>query len=322
MITIGGKNISDISISNKNVIRIQDAETLKTMWEKTSTGPDYFYIENTYNGSNSVGILVSSRKPGKYHISELQYSTDKLNWTTYQLSNGSTSITLSQGQRLYFRNDNGYCNTYVSNIYWIMTFNPSQSYIVGGNINSLLDYTNMYNVSLPNSCYYELFNGSSTLTSSTDLTLSSTVSDNCYNSMFRGCTSLKTAPALPATTLAPLCYYMMFNNCTSLTTAPALPATTLKQYCYFGMFQGCDSLTTAPELPATTLTQYCYSRMFDGCTSLNSVTTYADDISASSCLTDWLSYVASSGTLHNLGSASYPTNSTSGIPVGWTEVHS
>ena len=321
MITIGGKNIADISISNKNVIKVQDAETLKTMWEKTSPVVDYFYIENTYNGSNSVGILVSSRKPGKYHISELQYSTDKLNWTTYQLSNGSTSITLSQGQRLYFRNDNGYCNTYVSNNYWIMTFNPSQSYIVGGNINSLMDYTNMYNVSLPNYCYYKLFNGSSTLTSSTDLTLvSSTVSDNCYNSMFQGCTSLTTAPTLPATTLATQCYYMMFYNCTSLTTAPELPATTLKQYCYFSMFQGCSSLTTAPTLPATTLTQYCYSRMFQGCSSLNSVTTYADDISASSCLTDWLSYVASSGTFYNNGSATYPTGE-SGIPSGWTVVN-
>jgi len=75
MITIGGKNISDISISNKNVIRIQDAETLKTMWEKTSTGPDYFYIENTYNGSNSVGILVSSRKPGTYQNCNIQQTS-------------------------------------------------------------------------------------------------------------------------------------------------------------------------------------------------------------------------------------------------------
>ena len=48
------------------------------------------------------------------------------------------------------------------------------------------------------------------------------------------------------------CFYMLFNGCTSLTTAPALPATTLAEYCYFSMFGGCTSLTTAPALPATT----------------------------------------------------------------------
>ena len=34
----------------------------------------------------------------------------------------------------------------------------------------------------------------------------------------------------------------MFWNCTSLTTAPELPATTLASECYSGMFNGCTSL--------------------------------------------------------------------------------
>jgi hypothetical protein len=34
----------------------------------------------------------------------------------------------------------------------------------------------------------------------------------------------------------------MFRGCTSLTTAPELPATTLASNCYHGMFQGCTSL--------------------------------------------------------------------------------
>ena len=34
----------------------------------------------------------------------------------------------------------------------------------------------------------------------------------------------------------------MFNDCTSLTTAPALPATTLANCCYDFMFNGCTSL--------------------------------------------------------------------------------
>ena len=34
----------------------------------------------------------------------------------------------------------------------------------------------------------------------------------------------------------------MFAGCTSLTTAPELPATTLADYCYMSMFQGCTKL--------------------------------------------------------------------------------
>ena len=40
--------------------------------------------------------------------------------------------------------------------------------------------------------------------------------------MFSGCTSLTTAPELPATTLAIGCYLGMFNNCSSLNTVKCL----------------------------------------------------------------------------------------------------
>ena len=36
----------------------------------------------------------------------------------------------------------------------------------------------------------------------------------------------------------------MFRNCTSLTTAPRLPATTLAGSCYQGVFYGCSNLNT------------------------------------------------------------------------------
>ena len=86
--------------------------------------------------------------------------------------------------------------------------------------------------------------------------------------MFLECTSLTTAPELPATTLANDCYNIMFAYCFNLTTAPTLPATTLANNCYENMFRECTSLTTAPALPATTLKDGCYSNMFNGCTGL------------------------------------------------------
>ena len=59
-----------------------------------------------------------------------------------------------------------------------------------------------------------------------------------------------------------MCYFNLFSGCSSLTTAPDLPATTLADFCYSNMFWNCSSLTTAPELPATALANYCYYCMF------------------------------------------------------------
>lgn len=141
--------------------------------------------------------------------------------------------------------------------------------------------------------------------------------------LFVGCTTIVhiSKDFLPATTLADDCYHSMFADCTSLTTAPELPATTLADDCYSEMFNNCTSLTTAPELPAATLKLYCYHSMFAGCTKLNYIKMLATDISASSCLYNWVNGVASSGTfVKNPAMTTLPTGS-SGIPSGWTVVN-
>ena len=168
-------------------------------------------------------------------------------------------------------------------------------------------------------CYCSMFRGCTSLTTTPELP-ATTLAGNCYNGMFQNCTSLTTAPELPATTLADSCYYQMFLGCSKLTTVPALPATTLTVSCYTYMFYNCTNLTTAPELPATTLTVSCYFRMFDGCRSLNYIKMLATDISASSCLSDWVNNVASTGTfVKNPDMTSLPTGK-NGIPNGWTVV--
>ena len=139
-----------------------------------------------------------------------------------------------------------------------------------GNIDNLLDYTTVESGNHPtmaNNCYKYMFDGCTSLISAPELP-ATTLANNCYNSMFYGCTALTQAPALPATTLADYCYNSMFQGCTSLISAPELPATTLANNCYNSMFYGCTALTQAPALPATTLADYCYSSMFYGCTAL------------------------------------------------------
>ena len=83
----------------------------------------------------------------------------------------------------------------------------------------------------------------------------------------------------------------MFLGCTSLKTAPALPATELKEACYYGTFQGCTSLTTAPVLHATTLVQGCYEKIFNICLALENVTMLATNgFDTDYCLNKWLGY--------------------------------
>ena len=116
--------------------------------------------------------------------------------------------------------------------------------------------------------YARMFRGCTSLeTAPVTLTTHANNSSSCYG-MFEGCTSLTTAPKLPATKLAYGCYQDMFRECTSLTVAPELPATSLAMLCYQEMFKGCTSLTVAPRLNATTLEIQCYESMFEGCTSL------------------------------------------------------
>lgn len=188
------------------------------------------------------------------------------------------------------------------------------------NCTYLETYPNLQNISLAHACFQAMFQGCTSLTTAPELPATE-LADYCYENMFYGCTSLSTAPELPATTLAPYCYDGMFQYCTSLTVAPELPATKLAQGCYNYMFDNCTSLTTAPELPAMTLAEYCYDSMFYNCTSLNHITCLATDISASSCIYGWVEGVASTGTfIKHPDMNNWTTNSSSGIPSGWTVV--
>ena len=136
--------------------------------------------------------------------------------------------------------------------------------------------------------------------------------------MFQDCTSLVTAPELPATTLTGNCYNGMFWGCTSLTTAPELPATTLAQVCYGYMFNGCTSLNTAPELPATTLVNNCYGYMFSGCTKLNYIKAMFTTTPGNEYTDYWVSGVSATGTFVRNENATWEVWGVHGIPENWT----
>ena len=216
----------------------------------------------------------------KFSGKSVNYSVDDgTTWST--LASNTDSPTVPVGGKIMFK------ATLIPNYgNGIGRFSSTGRFTAKGNPMCLLfgdDFEDKTSLNGKHDAFNKLFSNCTGLTSAENMSLqATTLAESCYHSMFSGCTSLTTVPALPATTLKSFCYTQMFYGCTSLTTAPVLPATTLANTCYYGMFDGCTSLTTAPELQATTLKSACYNSMFYGCTSLTTApvlpaTTLAND---------------------------------------------
>ena len=273
-----------------------------------------FFTIESLEDNNTITFTKESNAPSN----TFYYS--KNNSSTWTSSSSTTSWILNKGETIRFRSSADRWHEYTNSTHYGWVFSSTGEYDVYGNIMSLLYATNVqtsnfssqknlnksttlsnyYNTfyglfknsthlkhahelilpatTLSGSCYREMFYGCTSLVSAPELpatdlskaSYDSSTYDNTsvYNSMFYGCVSLAKAPKLPATTLCNYCYMYMFENCSSLVDTYELPATTLVQYCYQCMFYGCTALMHAPKLPATTLADSCYSYMFYGCTSL------------------------------------------------------
>lgn len=218
------------------------------------------------DGDASVSMLGQNLIIGTVTTAPtIYYSFDKVTWTSWIENNAGAAINLTNGQSVYMygENPNGVSNITAGDTY---SFQMTGKIEASGNIQTLLSKAGD-RMDVPPYAFAMLFEECTSLTTAPSLP-ATTLADNCYKSMFEGCTSLVEAPALPATTLAQNCYSNMFKGCTALTEAPELPATILAPGCYGGMFSGCTSLTSASTLPATTLVENCYSAMFQGCTAL------------------------------------------------------
>lgn len=298
------------------------------LWQKSQPVQiEHFYVQNITNSTETVTALKDTlygSAPTRY----LFTSDDAQNWTSLgAITTNGITFTLAPGTKKYVCMG---ANSNTPHSGYPYSYGASRSNIlrgfskVGGDIISLNKENYASETTYPsnaNYAYAELFSYNTNLIDASALLLRpDTVYTDMFFSTFKGCTSLRFAPALPATTLAVDCYASMFDGCTSLTTAPALPATTLVDYCYYAMFQNCSSLTTAPNLLASTLTNYCYNSMFWRCTSLNYIKCMATDISATDCINDWVYDVASSGTFIKDTNTSWPSGS-DGIPNNWTVIN-
>lgn len=235
------------------------------------------FTTQTYGGNTMIGGIVHNYlcftaeqaistvaiTPATGITLTLYKSTDGTNFTSWD----GSAVTLSNvGDKLYvYGNNQTLVNIPNENYYTYFTMT--------GRIAASGDATYLFQngglTTLPNDyAMTRLFYECTSLTTAPELP-ATTLTEYCYSNMFYGCTNLTTGPtSLPATTLQEYCYTSMFRGCTSLVTVPTIGATTLAdESCQF-MFYNCTSLTTAPTLSATTVGQSCYRSMFEGCTSL------------------------------------------------------
>ena len=224
--------------------------------------------------AEEVNSSVKLTKNGSPTVDGVQYRIGTSGgWSPYTID---TILTLANvGDCVQFQNTLETLGTSNSNY---------AKFVITGKIAATGNCMSMLNFSYKMTAYdfYYLFDGCSSLTSAPELP-ATVLAEYCYQYMFRDCSSLTSAPKLPTKTLTTSCYYSMFANCKSLVNAPELPATVLTTSCYAHMFNGCSSLTSAPELPATTLAKYCYGAMFNGCSSLTSAPELPATILADYC---------------------------------------
>ena len=268
----------------------------------TLNTPDKNYYVYTSISNNGCIKLFRTNE----YASSLWYSLDKMvTWVQLvtDVSSDYETISLTSGQTVYIRSisDNGRIETIGLDKHNsdYTSFKIDGNMAVSRYMNAMWNYRSL-NEPLLEYCAYKLFEGCTGLTDASELVMLTEDLDsanNCYDSMFSGCTNLVNAPVLPATGLSEYCYHNMFYGCTNLSETPELigqslqngcysymfasgvsltnhtipdrlPIEELKIACYRGMFAGCTGLAKSIQLPSMTLAPYCYANMFQGCTSL------------------------------------------------------
>ena len=254
--------------------------------------PNWFYVElaegcseakvNMQNAGSNYEYSFNSNGPWKAVTGSTSLSITSGNTKVYFRANSDAGFSIIQGNSFEARKSDGLVR-------------------IGGDILTLLKQDPRPD-QMGNEAFQKLFKDCSGIVDASQLKLPDYVTPGCYKQMFFNCENLKSAPNLPATTLAEACYQEMFYHCINLTTAPNLPATTLANDCYNFMFGACSALTKAPKLPATELASGCYAYMFKNCSNLNEVHVGLTSISGfaadSHPMDYWLDGTASSGTLY------------------------
>ena len=320
----------------KLVLEWTDAENTNqskdfTVADQTLAANTYYSISRytySYDGFRIKATLDNTTITFNYNYanSGIEYSVDYGDtWIHY-----TSAFTLNKGEVAWIKgNRSNYKNEKANDTWWNPDdkpiFRASGLCYISGNVMSLLsDQDN-----LTESAFQGAFSRGTTAVNYIDIDPDDplilpvrNLAERCYMRMFHNCTSLTTAPTFRVEGTAEKCCYNMFRKCSNLTDLSGieLPAMTLTLDCYHELIRECTKVKAAPVLPAKTLVQDCYRQMFSGCSSLKTVVCLATDISASGCITEWMSSgVPGGGTFYKAPGVIYPSGA-SGIPNNWTVV--
>lgn len=284
--SLNAKAINGKVIATGSKIKAGDSKAAATAWTDGSAPAlnTYKYVRIgeeepnylTFTAEVDNSSVTLNYKSGT-EVQYKQYTKTSNTWGEWTTYTAGTAIPLAKDEQVSFKGKD--VTTDFSN-HFTMTGKIAAS----GSVTSLTDEKgNDSNVQLQNGCYKYMFYNCTSLTTAPKLPAKS-LAESCYEEMFRSCTSLTTAPDLTATEAKKSCYKNMFYDCKKLTKAPdVLPATTLADNCYDLMFYNCSALQAAPELSAGTLADYCYYGMFTGCSALKEVPTLPATILAKGC---------------------------------------
>lgn len=285
---------------------------------------DGFTIE-----ARTAGTVIKFRY-GTSGSTYVQYSTDGSTWTNYT-ANAAITLTnvgdkVSFRTNMTSLGKGGSDNT---KLFTSMVGSSNVNCYVYGELMYLLcdkdGDTWTPRTVLGEANFQRSFKGMSymTLKEGKKLTLTVTqVGQSSCKCMFQDCTGFTETPidCLPLATFQSgknQAYASMFEGCTSMATAPELPATTLGESCYLTMFKGCTSLTESPLLPAPTIAKTAYQGMFQNCTSLRKITCLATS-GINTNTSAWVSGVSATGSFFKAPSANWGGTGNSRIPAGWT----
>lgn len=173
-----------------------DGENIETFTtEAQPVQMDYFYIQCTGIGGT---YTLHKNRNNMLNGNTLEYSYDKQTWSlcTYDSNNDCKFNLQTYGDKVYLRSTDGFS----SGVIQYYTILGDALYALGGDITTLVDYTDPNITHLPDYFWYSVCDGGTTnfaLESTSDLNLEkiTSVGNNCFTSAFQNCYNLDSIKA-------------------------------------------------------------------------------------------------------------------------------
>lgn len=175
-----------------NIFYSENTESFTTLAPPVTL--NYFYIQCTGIGGT---YTLHKNRNNMLSGNTLEYSYDKQTWSlcTYD-SNNDCEFNLQNGDKVYLRSTDGFSSSQIG----YYTILGNSMYALGGDITTLVDYTDPNITHLPDYFWYSVCDGGTTnfaLESTSDLNLEkiTSVGNNCFTSAFQNCYNLDSIKA-------------------------------------------------------------------------------------------------------------------------------